>query len=76
MNFIKYIEQFTELFNHCIQKEKDRDIKILQGKGYIQSFGGLVDYFRVNESSQAKKYFEILSRFIDERDFHDYILNF
>ena len=73
---MKYIEQFTELFNQCIQKEKDIYIKILKGKKYKQSFDCLLYYFRVYESSQAKKYFKILSRFIDERDFHDYILNF
>lgn len=72
---MKYIEPFTELFTTCLQKEKDRYINLFQGNGFVQSFGGLVDYFRYNESTKTQMYLDILSRFIEEVDFRDYIIN-
>lgn len=72
---MKYIEPFTELFTICIQKEKDWYINLFQGNGFVQSFGGLVDYFRDNEPTETQMYLDILSQFIEKIDFQDYIIN-
>jgi hypothetical protein len=72
---MKYIEPFTELFTICIQKEKDWYINLFQGNGFVQSFGGLVDYFRDNEPTETQMYLDILSLFIEKIDFQDYIIN-
>lgn len=72
---MKYIEPFTELFTICMQKEKDWYINLFQGNGFVQSFGGLVDYFRDNEPTETQMYLDILSLFIEKIDFQDYIIN-
>ena len=71
---MKYIDPFKKLFDICIQKEKDWYINVFQGKGYVQSFGGLVDYFKENTSAETQTYLELLSKFIKDVDFQDYII--
>ncbi len=71
---MKYIDPFKKLFDICIQKEKDWYINVFQGKGYVQSFGGLVDYFKENTSAETQIYLELLSKFIEDVDFQGYII--
>lgn len=70
-----YIDPFTNLFKICIQKEKERYINVLQGNGYVQSYGGLVDYFRVIEPTQVEEYLNLISKHLNNEDFKNYIIN-
>lgn len=71
---MNYILEFKELFEKCIKQEKDREITIFQGKGYTQSFGGLVDYFRKEDEGTTKIYLDKLLKFIECNDFKEQIV--
>ena len=64
---MKYIEPFTELFTICMQIEKDWYINLFQGNGFVQSFGGLVDYFRDNVRQTSVRWYCIVCRHIVEK---------
>lgn len=72
---MKYLDPFSELFNICIQEERNRNINILQGRGNVQPLSVLIDYFRDNKSDKTQMYLSKLSQFIEEVDFQNYIIN-
>ena len=72
---MEYIDSFKELFNICIKQEKEREISIYQGKGVVQSYGGLIDFFLREDAEKTQCYLDQLSELINDNEFQCYIVS-
>lgn len=71
---MKYIHEFADLFKTCVEQENERLISIFQGNGYIQSFGGLVDYYRNQNNISSDIYMAKVSQLVNDSCFRDQVV--
>ena len=72
---MEYISEFEDLFETCLKQEKERQIKIYQGKGYSQPLSSpIIDYFRNSKNTNTSYYLNKVSQFSELNDFREQIV--